>query len=96
MSYQADYGQATNDNVYVQRVQMAMLSAAVDIATEAAGTTNHANRVALVKAAANAPAGYAHLFAYLAAVDASTTVASTDAEIKARVSAIWNVVAGVP
>lgn len=91
----AQYQAVNADQTFAQRVEIAMLQAAQNIAAEATSTTNHANRVALAKAASLAPKQYAPLFTEMLAAQAIDT-SSTDAAINTMVASVWNTLAGVP
>lgn len=87
------YVAATGDKTFIQRVEMAMLATANNLNAEAAGTPNHANRMALMKAVSNDPEGWAPRFALVVAVQQIDTN-STDAQIQAMCSTVWNTLAG--
>ena len=85
--------QAATDQVFVQRVEMGMLQTANNLSSEASGTANHANRMALMKAVTNAPSMWAPMFAMLIA-SAGIDGNSTDAQIQAQISSSWNAMSG--
>lgn len=87
------YGAATGDVTFIERVQMAMLATANNLNAEAGATANHANRMALMKAVTNAPVQYAPLFAFLIAAQGIDGT-STDANIQSMISTTWNSMAG--
>jgi len=91
----ADEFTASTDQELIQRVQMAAVSAAQAIASEAESTPNHNNRVALANKVANAPGSYGAPFTTLLCAEGITS-ASTDADINNMVSATWNTMAGQP
>lgn len=89
------YAAATGDQVFIQRTMMAMLATCVNVTNEVAGTTNHANRMLLMKAATNSPQVYAPLFAFAVAaqgIDGN----STDVALQAMCSTVFNTLAGMP
>ena len=87
------YQAATSDQTFQQRVQMAMLQTANNLAGESGATANHANRMALMKACTNAPTAYAPIFAFCIASEGIDS-SSTDAQIQSQCSASWNTIAG--
>lgn len=91
----AQYAAAVGDMDFVHKVEIAVAATGINMKDESAGTVNHANRMALMKAAANSPATYAPLFALgIAAEGVDNT--SSDAAIQAMVATIWNEIAGMP
>jgi hypothetical protein len=94
MAYADEYTLA-RDASFWHRVQMAMVSAAVDIQSEADTATNHARRSAYAKLALNDPETVAQVMAYGVADGSGISSSSSDADLKSRVSAIWNAYAGV-
>lgn len=87
----------SSDATFDERVTVAVVNAAIAIVSEGTGTANHANRVALAKAALNNPNPYGALFALGVVanqtLDDLTTI--TDATIQSTVNALWNGYAGV-
>ena len=87
---------AANDVTFIDRVQQAMVFTAVNISSEVGTTTNHANRMLLVKAVLAAPALYAPLFAQsvIALNGAADGSILTDQQLKDGCAANWNAHAG--
>jgi hypothetical protein len=99
MAYVDQFASSTYP-IFVQQVTVAMTSAAIAIASEAAATANHNNRVTLAKLVAANPTYWGPLFALGVSVNLavnSVTVATlpTDANVQNSVNAIWNTFAGV-
>jgi len=103
----AQYSAATSDVTLIQRVEMAVLNAAQNIASEAVGSTPSANdaahrpnRMALAKAVTQpgASAAYGAQFCKLifavGTLDISGSTFSQDTNIQNLVNACWNTVAG--
>jgi hypothetical protein len=90
----AQYQAATSDQTFIQRVEMAMLQTCNNLSSEAASVINHTNRMALMKAATNAPETWAPQFAKLVASNGIDS-ASTDAQIQGQISSSWNAMAGM-
>jgi hypothetical protein len=88
--------QASDAQVYsfIAKVTQAAILAAVAITSEATGTANHTNRVALAKLVLNSPEPYGRVMAEGLASQALND-ASTDTAINNSVSALWNGYAGV-
>lgn len=84
-----DYDLTQND-VYLHRIQMALVSTAIAIQSEATNTANHSARSAFAMQVLTNPIGYAKLMAPGMAADGATTAASTDAQLKNQASAIFN------
>lgn len=82
---------------FVQRVSMAVSARAVAVSQEPPGgpPPNHANRVALAKAAMNDPNRFAVPFAQ-AMASQQMDQNSTDAAILSAVATGWDYMAGVP
>lgn len=89
----AQYQAATGDKTFIQKVEMAMLQTAHNLKTEASGTANHANRMALMKAVTNDPDSWAPRFALVIASQAIDSV-STDAAIQTACANAWDALAG--
>jgi hypothetical protein len=84
-----DYNNAQNTD-FKYRVQMALVSTAIDIQAEASGTLNHTDRSAYaLKVLAN-PVGYANFMNLGFTEDAATDLSSTDQQLKDRASSVWN------
>ncbi len=93
-TYLQDDNLAT-DTTFQTRVKYAALSCASDITSEGSAPANHVNRSTLATKVMNNPDGYAVLFAKaICAIDQNLTSASTDATIKADISAVWNSMSG--
>jgi hypothetical protein len=97
-TYADEYTAARTNTIFLQRIAISLVKAAIAISSEATGTANHANRVALAKAVVNSPDNFATLFAVgitgQLAVGPDPTII-TDAQIDGQVSGIWNTYAGV-
>lgn len=96
-TYAELFGIATNDTLR-NKVAVAIIVAADTIRTEAAGTTNHANRLLWAHRALQDPSGMAKrgLWAVLAANKGATVAnieGATDAAIQANVDAVVDVFA---
>jgi hypothetical protein len=84
-----DFG-LTQDGLFLRRVQMAIVSTALAVQSEATSTANHAARSAFALAILANPPGYAQMMASGMSVDGATSAASTDAQLETRASAIFN------
>lgn len=95
MAYSDDYNLAVNET-WRQRVVIALKSAAIDVAGEAgtAGTIKTKRHDLAVRVLNDSDALYS-LFRFAVVADGAVTLASTDAQIKTRISAVWNDHAGV-
>lgn len=93
MSYQTQYDQSSSPT-FLNRVTMAMVDCAINIAAEPVGTANHVNRAVYAMLTLNDQDKYGPKLARGCA-DQGMTDASTDADIKNACSAIWNAFAGV-
>ena len=89
MALSADYALAT-DAAFLQKVQMAIVSTALAVQSEAVSTANHSQRSAYALRVLADPAGYAKLMGPGFTVDGATDVNSTDAALETRASAIFN------
>jgi hypothetical protein len=85
-----DFNLAANNSDFLYRVQMALVSTALAVQSEATSTANHAARSAYAQRVLADPSGFARVMAPGFTVDASTTAASTDAQLESRASAIFN------
>jgi len=94
MTLQDQFAETTNPALQ-SRVQMATLSAAQAISSEAASTPNHQNRINLAQNVARSPDGFKVPFTNLLCAEGITSQ-STDAEINNMVSAVWDTMAGPP
>jgi hypothetical protein len=90
MAYLADYNLAANNSDFQYTLTEAICSTALDVQAESAATANHAARSAWALLVLSNPIGYARLMAPGVCADGSVTAGSTDAQIKTRVSAVWN------
>ena len=89
MAYATAYSTATTQ-AFLNKVEMAIVSAAIAIANEGAGVANHAARAALASKILQNPQGYAQLFAVGVAADGVTDNSSIDTALDTRVSGIFN------
>lgn len=96
MPYTTDQALAI-DAVFRARLTMAMTKAATQIATEARTIRNEVDdkRNALAVQVLNSPPAFIDRFSYASIVAGALVTASTDANIDAAVSAVWNGIAGV-
>lgn len=92
-TFLAQYQAATGDQTFSQRVEMGMLQTCNNLSSEASGTANHANRMALMKACTNDPGTWAPRWALLIASNGIDSN-STDAQIQAQIASSWNAMAG--
>lgn len=74
------------------RLQIALVDAAIAIYAEAPTTANHANRIALALQVVNSPESYARRMVW-AIVKLATT--DSDADLKAAILVVWNAFAGM-
>lgn len=87
---------AAQDVTFIHRVQQALEATATNLSGEAVGTSNHANRMVLVKAVLASPEQYSPLFAQSivalnSSIDGSVL---TDQQLKDGCAANWNAFAG--
>lgn len=80
----------SQDVTFRGRVRVAMVTAAIAIAAEAVGTTNHRERAVYARSVLNNVEGYAPRFAEAVAADATISAGSPDPTIQTRVNAIWD------
>lgn len=92
-SYAAIYDKAHNID-FVNRVESAVVEAALAISAEDAQTANHANRVALAKQVLQAPKYWSEVMASGVASNATVQNSPNDANLLAAVNANWNAYAG--
>ncbi len=85
-----DDSDLTQNDVYLSRCKMALVSTAIAIQAEAANTANHAARSAFSLKLLADPVGFARMMAPGMTVDGSTAANSTDQNLKDRASAIFN------
>lgn len=81
-----------NDNV--ARVEVAIVKAAIDIASENVNTANHTNRALFAQRVLHDPARWAAIMATGVAVDATVQTTPSDANLYNAVAAMWNAYAG--
>ncbi len=93
MSLASEYSDS-QDQSFINTVQIAICAAAVAISSEVNTTTNHANRCALAKAVLAGPSSHAPLFAASLASQ-GINKASTDTAINNGVASVWDAHAGV-
>lgn len=80
---------------FIDRVMIAIVSAAIAISAEASNTANHTDRVNYANAVLRNPSGYARNMAVGIATDATVQDTPTDAAIYDAVAGQWNGYAGV-
>lgn len=85
-----DYNLATADMNFRYRVQMAIVSTALAVQSEATNTANHAARSSFALQVLANPSGWAQVMAPSFTVDGSTTSGSTDTQLETRASAVFN------
>lgn len=93
-----DQAQLAQNPDFLNRVMMAMYTAANDITNEAVTPgyeIYHAKRLALAQVVQQAPQGLSSQFAWGTAANAAITMASPDSDIQWMVNGLWNVLAGV-
>ncbi len=83
----------TPDVYFMQRVAMAMIAAALNVAAEGSAVTNHAARSAYATKVLNAPGSYMAAFAQAAAALGNDQT-STDVAIISVMGSVWNAMAG--
>ena len=92
------YAQIRNlavQSAFIDQVRIAIVSAAINISSEAPETANHANRVAYALAVLRSPGSYAANMAEGVAQDATVQAAQTDANVMSAVGGQWNAYAGI-
>ena len=92
LSYMQQYSLATQPG-YIQKVQMALVTMALEITRQPAVTHPEQKRAALGQAVLHNPEGYARLFAFGVAA-AGLAEAAADEKFIARVQAIWDCYTG--
>ena len=99
MSYSADFTLSTNA-AFIGLIQMSMINNALQVASEGATAFQNldSKRHNLAVSVLNNPSAFLNLFV-LAAIEASgistLTASSTDVQIDAAITAVWNDIAGV-
>lgn len=83
------------DTIFIQKVQQAIVRAAVQIQAEPASEQYHPQRSSFAKMVLHDPAKYAPLFAQGVAGNDLITGNSPDSDILFMVNSIWNAYAGV-
>lgn len=89
MTYLADYALTLNGD-FAYRVQIALASISLDIQSESSGTPYHSDRSKYALSVVSNTEGYATRMLPALVADGSLTDQSTDAQIKSRVSSVWN------
>lgn len=87
------------DQTFKDRVTMAALIAAQQIASEAVAANQlqyHTQRQNLAFAVINDPTGMASRFAYSVAANPAITSESSDSDIQFTVNSNWDALAGIP
>lgn len=93
----ATYGQIydkTHNVDFVNRVEVAIVQAAIAISAESAQTANHANRVTLARQVLQSPKYWSEVMAVGVGTDAGVQSNPTDAAIYNAVAGQWNAYAG--
>lgn len=90
------------DETFIRRVRQSMIKVASDVASEDAGTANHAARVEFAKAATSYPTHWARSLAYAVAnhwatgnADADADPILSDSTVEFQIASVWNTYAGV-
>lgn len=83
-----------HDSVFLQRIRVAMVTAATNIQAEDPGTTNHTNRSNYAKLVLNTPDGYMQAFSDAVVSNVAITSASTDSDLQFTVNSLWNAMCG--
>lgn len=97
MSFASDYANAT-DPAFQNRVQIAVVKAAANVAGEAQGAMGQVKwikRHTLAVAVLAAPETYVQKFSFGVVREGLVTPASTDADIEFTVASLWDDFAGV-
>lgn len=98
MAYKDLYTLA-HDPQLTQRLVPAVAQVCTDVYTEAVGTANHANRVALVNYAGPRLADFQRFAEEIAllllVLNPTLTVAATDAQLVTALGAVWNAYANI-
>lgn len=97
MAYSADFTLATANTAFSNQVQMAIVKAAVAIASEARTVKDDLDtkRNALAVRVLNGPTTMLPIFIFACIEGAALVTGATDAQIDAAVSSVWNGIAGV-
>lgn len=92
---------AAEDETFIRRVRQSMIKVASDVASEDAGTANHAARVEFAKAVTSYPNHWARSLAYAVANhwalgndDPAADPILSDTTVEFQISAVWNTYAG--
>ena len=93
MAYLANYGDS-QDVDFQKKIRMSMLVQAAAISSEINTTPNHVSRSTLATKVSNSPDTWVQPFSQTACAGGGVVLASTDAQIDTRISAIWNLLAG--
>lgn len=80
---------------FIERVRLAVVTAAINVAAEDTATPGHARRAEYARYALGDSAHVAAQFAFGVASNPVITAASTDNDIQFTVNAIWNAFAGI-
>ena len=93
-TYAGIYDKAHNID-FVNRVEVAMVQAAIAISAEAGNVVNHANRVALARDVLMNPVHYSGVMAVGVATDSNVQGQPTDQNLASAIASQWNAYAGV-
>jgi hypothetical protein len=85
----------SRDTVFIGRVKISMVRAAISISNELASAPNHNNRLPLAKKVIQDPDTWSKTFTTAVVADTTITSASTDAVINTRVDVVWDSLASV-
>lgn len=84
-----------HDSIFLQKVRVAITTAAVAVQAEDPGTANHTNRTNYAKLVLNSPDAYLQPFSNAAVANVAISAASTDSDIQFTINSIWNAMAGM-
>lgn len=104
MATLAERAEISNDGIFINRVKVAMLEAAIAIVNEDPQTASHAERATLALQTINSPDEWARRMAVAVVTNPNTGSGSSDpavddadgdSALQFVVASIWNAVAGV-
>jgi hypothetical protein len=84
-----------HDSQFLQRVRIAMITAAVTVQAEAPATPNHTNRSNYAKLVLNAPDAYVQQFSEMVASNVAISANSLDSDILFTVNTNFSAMAGM-
>lgn len=97
MAYSTDFTLATANTAFANQVQMSIVKAATQIASEARTAKDNLDqkRNTLAVRVLNAPTAMLSIFIYACIEGGALVSGATDAQIDGAVSSVWNGIAGV-